>query len=226
MADSTSSAPSDGNGGADGNDGEPDDEARVDADELWLLSYYAASELAGGLLLGRMARWTEDAQLRARLTWHCAEETRHAWEWTETILKLGAAPQLVRDTYQSRYFTQVGMPRNNIELLAITQLFEHRVAAHFTAHLRRPDVHPLVRQTLQRLIHDEGQHIHWVRDQLDRWAAEGQAEQVRQALDRFAEIERNVYEHELRMFEQRPGELASFAARLRESLGGPSDGAV
>jgi hypothetical protein len=197
----------------------------LDADELWLLSYYAASELAGGLLLGKMARWTRDAHLRAKLTWHCAEETRHAWRWTETILELGAEPLPVRDTYQSRYFAHAGLPKNNIELLAITQLFEHRVAAHYTAHLRRPDVHPLVRRTLQQLIQDEGQHIHWVGEQLERWAAEGNAREVRDALARYGEIERDVYEHEVKMFEQRPGEVGSFAARLRESLGLPAPGA-
>ncbi|HET6761423.1 MAG TPA: hypothetical protein VFH13_04945, partial [Gemmatimonadaceae bacterium] len=60
---------------------------QITENELWLLSYYRESELAGGLLMGRLARETDDDDLRVRLTEHCAEEAGHAWAWTETILK-------------------------------------------------------------------------------------------------------------------------------------------
>ena len=80
----------------------------ISENELWLLSYYRESELAGALLMGRLARETDDDDLRVRLTEHCAEEARHAWAWTETILKVGGSPKHVSETYQSRYHAAVG----------------------------------------------------------------------------------------------------------------------
>ncbi len=174
-------------------------------DEIWLLSYYAASELAGGLLFGKLARWTAESDLRARLTWHCAEETRHAWAWTETILDLGAAPILVRETYQSEYLREVGLPRSEVDLLAMTQVFELRVAHHFAAHLRCPDVRPRVVLTLRQMIQDEGLHLGWVRERLRRWSVEGSAEDLSRALARFAAVDRRVYERQIARFRARPG---------------------
>jgi len=92
----------------------------ISENELWLLSYYRASELAGGLLMGRLASETDDDDLRVRLTEHCAEETRHAWAWTECILKVGGTPKKVSETYQSRYHAAVGNPTNLLEVLALT----------------------------------------------------------------------------------------------------------
>src|SRR3977135_1852985 len=88
--------------------------------ELWLLSYYRESELAGALLMGRLARGTDDDDLRVRLTEHCAEEARHAWAWTETILRVGGTPRRVSETYQSRYHAAVGNTSNLLEGCALT----------------------------------------------------------------------------------------------------------
>jgi hypothetical protein len=79
-------------------------------DELWALSYYRASELAGALLFGRLARSTADDELAVFLTEHFAEEARHAWLWTDTIRRLGHVPVRIRETYQSRYARAIGIP--------------------------------------------------------------------------------------------------------------------
>lgn len=191
---------------------------RVDANEVWLLSYYAASELAGGLLFGKMARWTTDPYVRAKLIWQCAEETRHAWEWIDTIQRLGAEVVPVPETYQSHYFARVGIPRSTMELVALTYLFEQRVAKHFAAHLRRANVHPLVQDTLRRLIQDERQHLGWIHEQLETWKMRDGAAEAAAVLQRFADIERSVYEAELHAIESRGGDLGSFAAELRLAL--------
>ena len=188
----------------------------MNADEMWLLSYYAASELAGGLLLGKLARWTAEPELRAKLTWHCAEETRHAWAWTETILDLGGAVEAVEETYQSAYLRAVGLPRNEVELLAMTQVFEQRVARHFAAHLRCSGLDPRVRRTLRQMIQDEGHHLGWVRERLERSTDDGRRENLKQALARFSEIDGRVYETQVDRFQTRPGLLA-FARLLRRT---------
>jgi acyl carrier protein len=165
----------------------------ITENELWLLSYYRESELAGALLMGRLARETDDDDLRVRLTEHCAEEARHAWAWTETILRVGGTPRRVSETYQSRYHSAVGNPSNLLEVLALTQIFERRVVRHFKAHLAWPGTHSEVARTLQQLIDEEVGHIRWVKDRLDAYGATHGELVVREMLDRFQRIDEQVY---------------------------------
>lgn len=166
----------------------------ISENELWLLSYYRESELAGALLMGRLARETDDDDLRVRLTEHCAEEARHAWAWTECILKVGGTPKHVSETYQSRYHAAVGNPSNLLEVLALTQIFERRVVRHFRAHLSWPGTHPEVIRTLQQLIAEEAGHIRWVKDRLDAYAAVNGQHVVDEMLARFRRVDEEVYE--------------------------------
>jgi acyl carrier protein len=166
----------------------------ISENELWLLSYYRESELAGALLMGRLARETDDDDLRVRLTEHCAEEARHAWAWTECILKVGGTPKHVSETYQSRYHAAVGNPSNLLEVLALTQIFERRVVRHFRAHLSWPGTHPEVARTLKQLIDEEAGHIRWVKDRLDAYAAVNGQHVVDDMLARFKRVDEEVYD--------------------------------
>jgi acyl carrier protein len=202
----------------------------ISDNELWLLSYYRESELAGALLMGRLARETDDDDLRVRLTEHCAEEARHAWAWTETILKVGGTPRRVSETYQSRYHAAVGNPSTLLEVLALTQIFERRVVRHFRAHLSWQGTHPEVKRTLLQLIEEEAGHIRWVKDRLDAYALANGESAVTEMLERFKRVDEQVY-NELReyahCFEQIAGPKLvggdTVEARLRrvasESLG-------
>ena len=165
----------------------------ISENELWLLSYYRESELAGGLLMGRLARETDDDDLRVRLTEHCAEEARHAWAWTECILKVGGTPKKVSETYQSRYHAAVGNPTNLLEVLALTQIFERRVVRHFRAHMSWPGTHPEVKRTLLQLIEEEAGHIRWVKDRLDAYGAANGESVVTEMMERFKRIDEEVY---------------------------------
>jgi acyl carrier protein len=185
--------------------------------------------------MGRLARETDDDELRVRLTEHCAEEARHAWAWTETILKVGGTPRRVSETYQSRYHAAVGNPSNLLEVLALTQIFERRVVRHFKAHLSWPGTHPEVARTLQQLIDEEVGHIRWVKDRLDAHAAVHGELVVKEMLDRFKRVDEQVYNELKRFahcFEQvagpKPSAPGSIEHRLRrvaaDSLGRePSD---
>jgi len=170
----------------------------ISENDLWILSYYRESELAGGLVMGRLARETDDDDLRVHLTEHCAEEANHAWLWTQTILKVGGTPKRVAETYQTRYYAEIGMPTSLLEILTLTQVFERRVIRHFRAHLKWPDVHPIVAETLHRMIEDEVGHISWVKDRLDRYAAEKGEAIVAETMRRFTEVDKCVYEAAMR----------------------------
>lgn len=189
----------------------------ISENELWILSYYRESELAGALIMGRLARETDEDDLRVHLTEHCAEEAHHAWLWTRTILEVGGAPRRVSETYQSRYYAEIGSPKSVLEVLALTQVFERRVLNHFRAHLRRPDTHPVVAETLKQMIADEAGHIGWVKRRLDRCARDGGAAAVAGTLRRFDEIDRGVYAH-LIEYRDRFSELVDPA----RSNGGPA----
>jgi demethoxyubiquinone hydroxylase (CLK1/Coq7/Cat5 family) len=136
--------------------------------ELTLLNFYRASELHGGLVLGRLVRHVRDAELILRLTAHSAEEVLHAQLWTETIVAVGGRPTPTSDTYQARYAAVLGAPASLLEVLALTQVFERGVYRHFVLHLRRTGTHPRVRATLRRMLADERGHLSWVKEWLDR----------------------------------------------------------
>ena len=188
----------------------------ISENDLWILSYYRESELAGSLIMGRLARETDDDDLRVHLTEHCAEEAQHAWMWTQTIARVGGTPRRVAETYQTRYFAEIGNPTTLLEILALTQVFERRVIRHFRAHLRWPGTHPAVAETLQRMIDDEVGHITWVKDRLDRIAREKGDHTVSDTLRRFIEMDRRIYA-ELLTYRDRARELLDPA--LREGNG-------
>ena len=191
-------------------------ERQLSDEELWELSYYRASELAGSLLMGRLARRTRDDELRTRLTWHFAEEARHAWRWTEVIRLLGADPVPVDDTYQSNYLSRVGIPTDELELLALTYVFERRVAQHFALHRSLPGLHPLVRETLASMCSEEGPHLRWIRERLDAAAGRLGKERVDATVRRYETIDREVYLAEARKFADRGWKLPR---RMLEELG-------
>jgi acyl carrier protein len=180
----------------------------ISTNELWLLSFYRESELAGGLLMGRLAQQTDDDDLRVRFTEHCAEETRHAWAWTEAILEVGGTPQRVSETYQSRYHALLGDPSSILEVLALTQVFEKRVMRHFRKHLGWPGTHPVVKRTLQQLMDDEVDHVRWVKDRLDAHAAEHGEHVVGEMLEHYQRIDDQIY-----------AELSEYRERFEEVFG-------
>jgi demethoxyubiquinone hydroxylase (CLK1/Coq7/Cat5 family) len=161
--------------------------------ELTELNFYRASELYGGLVLGQVSRRVREPELLLELIRHSAEEVVHAELWTATILAVGGTPRPTRDTYQSRYAVIVGRPAGLLQVLALTQVFERRVYRHFTEHLRRPAVHPLVQTTLRRMLEEEKGHLSWVK----RWLhvqALARPEAVHDAMRRYTKADRQVYE--------------------------------
>jgi acyl carrier protein len=200
----------------------------ISENDLWILSYYRESELAGGLIMGRLARETDDDDLRVHLTEHCAEEANHAWLWTQTILKVGGTPRRVAETYQARYYAEIGTPTSLLEILTLTQVFERRVIRHFRAHLKWPNTHPAVIETLQRMIAEEVGHITWVKDRLDRYAAEKGEALVAETMRRFTEVDQRVYESAMR-YRDNPRALLDpsyRAAQSTESSGVGETGSV
>ena len=167
--------------------------AMISQDELHVLSYYRACELAGAVLFGKLALHTDHDEYRVPLTRHALEEAQHAWEWTATITALGCRPVKVTRTYQSEYGKRLGLPRDIIEVFCLTQVFEKRSVAHYRRHLELAGVHPLVRKALKKLIDDEAYHLDWIRKELDQYAGNGRAAEVDDTMRRFQLMDEAVY---------------------------------
>jgi len=161
--------------------------------ELYILSYYRASELTGGLLFGKLALHTSIDKYRSPLTQHCAEETGHAWLWTKLIHDLGHRPVKVTHTYQTEYGNLFGLPENMLEVFCLTQVFEKRVMDHFIKHRDLPHTHPKVKAVLQQMIEDETGHIGWIRKELDLYEQENGKEKLDVMMKRVEEVDEQIY---------------------------------
>jgi rubrerythrin len=160
--------------------------------ELWVLSYYQASELAGALFFGRLARRFEDEEVRYHLVQHCAEEARHAALWAETIRETGHYPLRITQTYQSQYVTNIGLPTTLTEILVLTRVFEERIYDHFSAHSRRAELHPAVKKTLERMLKEEEGHLGWIEKKLSENEKEKEYAEI--LYQRYKEIDKKIYQ--------------------------------
>ena len=159
----------------------------------WLLSFYRSSEIGGALFFGQLARTLRPGRMQADLTRHFADEARHASYWTDCLAKLDLEPLGIRACYQDRYLAAAGVPANFAEVLAITHVFEQRVALQYAAHLRLPALEPAIAQTLTRILADERWHLRWVAKALNDSAAEFGQDRVDAALQRYRDADATVY---------------------------------
>ncbi len=168
-------------------------DARREA-EVRVYSYYRDAELRGSNLIYRMLRFLNDDESQLLLSEHLADETRHAWLWTERIRELGAAPAKIDDGYQVRIGKKAGLPRHPIDLLALTVVVEQRALKRYQEHLKRKDVPERTLEVLRAVSKDEGWHIDWIRKKGRAIAeAEGTPERFEEQLARFREIDREVW---------------------------------
>jgi demethoxyubiquinone hydroxylase (CLK1/Coq7/Cat5 family) len=161
--------------------------------ELRWLNFYRASELHGGLVLGRLMQRVRDPELQLALARHASEEILHSRLWTETIVAVGGRPTPTRDTYQARYARALGAPTSVLQVLALTQVFERRVYQHFLTHARVPGTHAAIRGTLERMIDEERHHLCWVKRWLDG-EARRRGESVDGLLRFYVAIDARIYQ--------------------------------
>lgn len=183
----------------------------IDESVRWLLSFYRTSEIGGALFFGQLARTLKPGPMQADVTLHFADEARHASLWTSCFAELGAVPLALARSYQDRYLAAAGMPANLMEVLAITHVFERRVARQYGRHRRMPRLEPAIARTLDRILHDEHWHLQWVRRTLFELQPEYGREAIDAALARCRAADEAVYGALLAEQGQRIAEL--FEAR-------------
>ncbi len=162
--------------------------------EVLVYSYYRDAELRGSNLIYRLMRILKDDESQMLLSEHLADETRHAWLWTERIKELGRAPVPITDGYQVRIGKRAGVPRHPVDLLALTVVVEQRALKRYQEHLKRDLVPERTLEVLRSVTKDEGWHIDWVRQKArEIAAAQGAPDRFDEALDRFRAIDREVW---------------------------------
>jgi len=154
----------------------------LSAEELHILSFYRASELAGSMLLGKLALHTNHDHLRVPLTEQCLEEAKHAWMLTQTIDKLGAVPTKITQTYQSELGKVYGFPESTVDILCLTRVLEVVALETYQRHVALRGVTPAVKETLEAIIEDEVGHIDWIQAELEKYAGGPDGEKVKHAI--------------------------------------------
>jgi hypothetical protein len=163
--------------------------------EVVLYSYYRDAELRGSNLIYRLLRVLQDPESQMNLSQHLADETRHAWLWTELIGQIGGSPLKVEDGYQVRIGRRAGLPRHPVDLLALTVVVEQRALRRYQEHLKRDDVPERTLEVLRAVSQDEGWHIDWIRRKGREIAQrQGDPERFDEAIARFRAIDREVME--------------------------------
>jgi bacterioferritin (cytochrome b1) len=160
---------------------------------ILLFSYYRDAELRGADLILRLINRTDDLDLQEKLTRHLADETNHAWLWTERIRALGGAPVRIDDGYHRHLRRKTGLPATLLDLLALTYVVEERASKRYEEHAARPDVDPETLKALTEMRTDEEWHLAWVAEKLKELEQSEGAEKVATTLNRYRALEAEAF---------------------------------
>lgn len=159
-----------------------------------IFSFYRDAELRGARLLFNLIGHLPDAESQLKMARHLADETRHAWLWTKRIADLGEAPVLIDDGYQRRLGLRTGVPKDLLDLLALTVVVEERARSRYLSHAQLPNVDKETLAVLNAVTEDEAWHLSWIERRMRELAAEqGRPERADEALERYRAIDREVW---------------------------------
>src|SRR5262247_260573 len=156
---------------------------------ILLFSYYSDAELRGADLILRLINRTDNLDLQEKLTRHLADETNHAWLWTERIRALGGDPVRINDGYHRHLRRKAGLPSNLLDLLALTYVIEERASKRYEEHAARSDIDPQTLTALNEMRVDEEWHLTWVSEKLRELEQTEGAERVTATLARYRALE-------------------------------------
>jgi bacterioferritin (cytochrome b1) len=162
--------------------------------QVMIFSFYRDAELRGARLLFNLLHHIKDGEAQLKMSRHLADETRHAWLWTKRIADLGAAPVMMDDGYQRRLGLRTGVPKDLIDLLALTVVVEERARWRYMQHAELPNVDEETLTVLKAVTEDEAWHLSWIERLMHEIAREqGTPQRAVQALERYRAIDREVY---------------------------------
>lgn len=181
----------------------------INDNELWLLSFYRYSEIQGAIFFGRLAQTIPPGLIQCEITRHFADESQHARYWTDCITQLGKVPLKISSAYQDKYFKEIGVPKSMMEVLAITQVFEVRAIRQYGLHLKVPNLHPVIQETLNKIVEDEKWHLSWVDKALEGMEQEYTHERISSTIKNYRQIDRMVFEETMKEHQERINSVMS-----------------
>lgn len=161
--------------------------------DILLFSYYREAELRGADLILRLINRAENLSLQEKLTKHLADETNHAWLWTDRIRALGGVPARIADGYHRHLRRKTGLPSHLLELLALTCVVEERAQKRYDEHASRPDVDAETLAVLKLMRSDEEDHLAWVKEKLAELEHTEGKDKVAATLERFRQLEEAAF---------------------------------
>ena len=176
---------------------------RLNDNHHYILSYYRTSEISGALFFGRLAKIIPAGPIQVDMTKHFADEAAHAYYWTEAIQRLGREPLKLRDSYQDQYNEAIGIPTNIMEVLAITQVFERRVINAYARHERMPNLDPVVKETIQKIMDDEKWHLEWIKNALKSLESEYGKDHIEGTIKKYSQADKEIYSKTMQEMEER-----------------------
>lgn len=186
--------------------------------ELWLLSFYRHSEIQGALFFARLAQLLPTGAVQCDITRHFADESQHARYWTDCITQLGNTPLKLSNAYQDKYFKAAGIPASLMEVLAITQVFEVRAIRQYGLHLKAPQLQPLVRETLTKIMEDEKWHLSWVQAALKDMEQKYGSEMINAAIKKYRQADQEVFEKTLKEYGEIIQEIVPSALNVTAAI--------
>jgi D-mannonate dehydratase len=90
-----------------------------------------------------------------------------------------------------------------MEVLAITQVFEVRAIRQYGLHLKVPNLHPVIQETLNKIVEDEKWHLSWVDKALEVMEEEYTHERISSTIKNYRQIDRRVYEETMKEHQER-----------------------
>src|SRR5271167_922315 len=159
-----------------------------------VMSFYREAELHGARLLLVMHNHLRDPDSQIKLTRHLADEARHAFLWTKRISDMGGTPHNITDGYQHRLGLRFGVPKDTIDLLALTSVAESRALERYRSHAQQEGVDDNTLEVLKAVSADEKWHLAWVDAKIIEIAERrGDKGWATRALEKLRAIEREVY---------------------------------
>ena len=161
--------------------------------QILIFSFYRDAELRGARLLFNLLGHS-GPMLNSRCPSICP--TRPATHGSgPSVSPTWAAPRSrSTDGYQRRLGLRVGVPKNIVDLLALTVVVEERAQSRYMAHAALPGVDAETMEVLKAVTEDETWHLSWIERKMREIAREdGDEARADEALARYRAIDREVY---------------------------------
>ncbi len=161
--------------------------------DRWMMSFYRYSEINGALFFGKIAAMLPAGPLQADLNKHFADESMHSWYWTKAMDDLNYKSIRIKNAYQDAYLEAGGLPVNMMEILALTNVFEKRVLKQYAHHLKLPNLNPVIKNTIDRIVEDEKWHIRWITQALNEMKKKYGEEKINQKILHYKKADDEIY---------------------------------